>query len=197
MSKKEKKPPRYYNGIQIDSDEEEWVLMWLEELMERNLVERVERAVPFKLSDPIVNRYKETVQLKTKEKNIEKKQTILEGHEYTPEFMIKLTDKGERLLSHNLYIHIGGKLEKLFYGRSIIYIEVKPEWDQNNMERLFKINQKWVMEKYGEYVNLIKPIQLFEKTFVPEKYKKTATGKPRVIHIPVKSADEWIKTIEK
>lgn len=195
--KKDQKPQRTHNGIAIDSDEEWMMLMWAEEMIERGLLESVERAEPFLLSSAITNTYKETVELKTKTKEVEKKQKLLEEHVYTPEFKIIPTEEGYKKLVYNPMLQGGRKNTKLFIGDQMngIYIEIKPEWDQNNMERLFKINQKWVADKYGIIVNLIKPIQLYEKTFVPDKYLITSTGKKRTIHIPIRSIDQYIETL--
>lgn len=197
MSKKEIKPQRTHNGMPIDSDEEWMMLIWVEDMITAGYIERVERAELFLLSSAITNIYKETVELKTKTKTVEKKQKLLEEHVYTPEFKMMPTEEGYNKLVYNPILHGGRKNTKLFIGDQIngIYIEIKPEWDQNNMERLFKINQKWVADKYGIIVNLIKPIQLYEKTFTPAAYMQTPTGKKRVMHHTVKTINEWIKEL--
>jgi hypothetical protein len=136
--------------------------------------------------------------MKTKSKEVEKNQVLLEEHIYTPEFVVTWTQKGSELFVDSLVGSSTGKLNKPFiktYGYDTL-IEVKPEFDQNSMERLFKINQKWVWDKHEVYINLVKPLKLFEKTFVPKKYLLTATGKPRVIHIPIRSLEDYLKTIQ-
>ena len=50
------------------------------------------------------------------------------------------------------------------------------------MTRVFKNNQKFIWDKYKEYVNLIYVTELFEQTFTPKKYRLTPTGKPRKIN---------------
>lgn len=194
------KEQRYYNGIPIDSNEEAYTIMWLEELIQHGYIERIERAGTFTLSEPIVNEYTHKAVLKTKTKDVAKKQKILHGHVYTPEFKLYFTQKGITALVDLIEDETKGELTKLFIGhyeqgQIVAYVEIKPEYDQNNMERLFKINRAWMMDKYGIYINLIKPLQLFEKTFTPAKYLITSTGKKRVVHIEVRGFDEWERSI--
>ena len=195
---KAKKEQQYYNGIAIDSQEELMTVMYIEELMEHGYVQKLERAESIRLSERLENKYTQVVEMKTKSKEVEKNQVLLEEHIYTPEFVVTWTQKGSELFVDSLVGSSTGKLNKPFiktYGYDTL-IEVKPEFDQNSMERLFKINQKWVWDKHEVYINLVKPLKLFEKTFVPKKYLLTATGKPRVIHIPIRSLEDYLKTIQ-
>lgn len=204
MAKENKKEQRYHNSIPIDSDEEYFMLLWLEELMDAGFIDKIERAETFVLSERFVNEYEEVKELKTKSKTIQKEQILLEKHVYTPEFKITLSPMGVKLLSwrkftrnDGSYYPINSKFTKLFvehYGglEHEVYLEIKPEWDQNNMERLFKINRAWVYQKYGVFINLIKPLQLFEKTFTPKAYMTTTTGKKRVIHFETRTLDQYI-----
>jgi len=66
-------------------------------------------------------------------------------------------------------------------------------WDQNNMERLFKVNQKWMWQKHGVYVNLVKPQDLFQRTFTPKEYLRTPSGKPRKLNWKPKSLFDFLK----
>jgi len=197
---KEKKEPRYYHGMQIDSDEEQVMLQWLEELAMAGYISKIERADTFRLSEPLINSYIELKQLKKSVKNIDKEQKLLEGHVYTPEFKVTW----EKFNNAIVAFPNGGNRKRdeiLLSGMDrdnvVTYLEVKPEWDQNNMERLFKINQKWMWEKYQIYVNLVKPAQLMANTFTPDAYLLTATGKKRMIHWPVRSLQEWLNTLNK
>jgi len=195
---KAKKEQQYYNGIAVDSQEEIMTIMYIEELIEAGYVKKLERAESIRLSERLENKYTQVVEMKTKTKEVEKNQVLLEEHIYTPEFKITWSQAGSELFVDSL-VGSTGKLNKPFikvYGYDT-FIEVKPEFDQNSMERLFKINQKWVWDKHGVYINLVKPLKLFEKTFVPKKYLLTATGKPRVIHIPIRSLEDYLKTLDK
>ena len=73
------------------------------------------------------------------------------------------------------------------------WLEIKPKFDQNNMTRLFKINQKWVFDKHGLFVDLVIPETLFEKTFTPKDYLTTPTGKQRKLNYKPKSCQEWLQ----
>jgi hypothetical protein len=75
-----------------------------------------------------------------------------------------------------------------------VLIEIKPIFDQNNMTRLAIINQKWVMEKHGLFVNIVIPDKLFENTFTPKRYLRCdASSKERKLKFSnVKSLDEFL-----
>lgn len=176
----------------VDSDEEVMVIMWLEELAYAGYILKVERAGSFDLSDGLVNVYEETKELKTKTKTVEKRKSLLNAHIYTAEFVVTFSPEGVKKFVDNPMYRTIEKFSKLFIGTQFVYLEVKPEWDQNNMERLFKINQKWVWEKYETFVNLVKPGKLFEDTFTPKAWLTTPTGKKRVIHWNVRTLDEYL-----
>lgn len=164
--------------------------MWLHEVMEAGLIENITRAESYLLSEPVFEVYTEEKKLKTKTKIVNKKLEILRGHVYTPEFKFELTEKGEKLFKS--IVNPTG----LFFPKTPdsweVMIEVKPLYDQNNMTRLFKINQKWVYTVYNEFVNLIIPETLFKDTFVPKDYLTTPTGKQRKLNYKPKSCQEWL-----
>lgn len=164
-----------YQGILCDSFEEVYMLMYLFELQEKGLISDIERAPSFVLSQEVAEVYQEEVILKTKTKIVQKKKVLLKQHVYTPEFTVNI---------HGL---------DLFHHKdSKAYLEVKPVYDQNNMTRLFKINQKWMYQKFGIMVNLVTPEILFQQTFTPKKYLKTATGKQRKIKWKIKTIEDWL-----
>jgi hypothetical protein len=168
-----------YRGIMCDSWEEVYILMWLVELQERGLIESINRSPSFELSKKVTQDYTEEVQLKTKVKTVTKTVTILREHIYTPEFQVVWKVNKEIL----------------FHKNNVSYVEVKPVYDQNNMTRLFKINQKWMFVKHNILVNLLVPEKLFELTFTPKEYLKTKTGKKRKIKWKIKTFEEWINTV--
>lgn len=202
-----KKNKLSYRGIECDSQEEIYFLQWLQYFRDSGVIAPIERSKSFLLSEPLVE--KEIIQLKTKTKEIEK--TILHGHIYTPEFRIKTyqftgMERREHTQRDVLVAKLSSFLYKIFRDNieidcpieevgTYFYFEVKPSWDQNNMTRLFKINQKWTYSKYGIFVNLVKPIELFKQTFVPTEYLKTPTGKVKKINFKYKTFEEWIKTL--
>lgn len=191
-----KKEQRFHNGIPIDSDEEYMFLIWIEELIEEGYIEKICRAETYLLSEKLVNSYKQDIILKTKTKEVIKNQTLLDEHVYTPEFMIYWSNIENGLFVHRLRHTLTDKVIKSFIrksGEHTSCVEVKPEYDQNNMTRLFKLNQKWMWEKYKIFVNLIYPHKLFEQTFTPKLWLKTSSGKQRVIHWKIKTLEEYVR----
>jgi hypothetical protein len=168
-----------YRGIICDSYEEVYALYWLFELQDRGLIESINRSPSFELSRKVTQDYTEVIKLKTKTKIVSKSKTILREHIYTPEF--------EVVWKKDLGI--------MFCKNNVSYIEIKPLYDQNNMTRLFKINQKWMFAKHNILVNLLVPEKLFQETFTPKEYLKTATGKRRKIKWKIKTFEEWINTV--
>lgn len=182
-----------YLGIDFDSLEELAFLQWAQELKRAGYITSIERSESFLLCDAMTIGYAE--QLKTKSKPMQ--QTILHGHSYTPEFRIRWSDK-----ARDKFVEIIGgtkKFEKLFlgvpceFGGYETYIEIKPLWDQNNMERLFKVNQKWMWDKHHIFVNLVKCPELFPKTFTPTEYLTTPSGFKRKIKWKIRNLWTYLK----
>lgn len=175
-----------YRGIKYESLEEMAILQWLFELKGARYIKSIKRAPSFLLSDGLINHYAE--QLKTKSRPAQ--QTLLQGHSYTPEFIVEWEAKGIQK-----FVWSGkGKFEHLFIAdaASYTYIEVKPPFDRNNTERAFKLNQKWMWQKHGIFVNLVKTSQLFPRTFTPEEYKKTPNGGIRKLNWKAKSMNDYL-----
>jgi hypothetical protein len=188
----EKKLPIVWKGILFDSDEEMFFAMWLEELKEVGYVRQWKRAVDsISLTDGLKISYIKVTKLKTKTKHEEKEFTVLRPSEYTTDFDVTFTPEGIMRLVN--YITPAGSFEitRPFFSNERLrgLFEIKPGFDQNNMERLFKNNQKFIWDKYKIFVNLVEPIELFKKTFLPSeaapyfKYKvvpKKAKAKGKV-----------------
>jgi hypothetical protein len=161
-----------YKDVYFDSDEEVYMAMWLQELKEAGFVAQWK-----KVKDPIILTvgkkipYVKVTQLKTKVKKEQKEHILLNGSEYTPDFEIHWTHDGILKFLFGIYNEREEKSpkESLFFttGFNETIVEVKPSFDQQNMERLFKNNQKFIWDKHKIFVNLIEPIELFRKTFVP------------------------------
>jgi len=182
--------------MKLDSNEELYFSWYLYELKINGFIEYYKpHPESFKLSDPIVNSY--IKKLKTKDKN--ETEEVLKGHLYTTDFIIKWTEKARNLffkeLNNNSKIKESNYQQFLIASDSLIsYIEVKPIFDQNNMTRLAKINQKWVWEKHNIFINIVIPDKHFSKTFTPAKYMITnISGKSRKIRYkPIKTLKEFI-----
>ncbi len=183
--------------MNFDSKEELYFSWYLEELQEAGYIDNWAEAKTYQLGEKIVNTY--TEQLKTKTK--EKEQTILNGCEYTPDFQINWNEKAKNIFIDIWNIkHIKKNLDLLLAYETIdkidryTIIEIKPNFDQNNMTRLNGINRKWMYQKYGIFVNLVKVPDIFKDTFTPKKYLLTDTGKQnRIIHFKTRTLEEYIK----
>lgn len=196
-----------------DSKEEVYFLWYLKELINKGLVkDYIYQPKTFPLSEKAVSA--RAVQLKTKIKKTES--ALLPAHGYSADFFInwnisaryKLfachSEENSRLIGD--YPFIANKR-----GESSYYsvIEVKPSFDQNNMTRLFAINQKWVYSKYGIYVQKIIPhprkveksflpaSSLFLRSFVPKRFLLTdGGGQQRKIKYKYKLIDQYLSQIQ-
>jgi hypothetical protein len=181
-----------YKNIAYDSLEELAFLQWASELQKAGYIHSIQRSPSFLLSDSLSKDY--VIQKLTSSKPAI--QNLLQGHSYTPEFYIiwnKIAkDKFVWTMDDTC------KFEKLFVGDEMAngtyqtYIEIKPIWDQNNMERLFKLNQKWMWQKHSIFVNLIKCPELFSESFTPNEYRTTKTGRTRTIKWEIKTLSQFI-----
>lgn len=159
-----------YTGVKFDSDEEVFVAMWLEELKEAGYVKSWDKTLePIELTPGFKLIYDKTTILKTKTKTERKEHVLLRPSEYTPDFKVYWTLNGWLTFNSGIYSDVD--IKKTFFTRGGVahptYIEVKPSFDQNNMERLFRNNQKFVWYKHQIFVNLVEPVSLFKKTFLP------------------------------
>ena len=194
---KKKKEQLNYMGMDLDSLEELSFCFWCEELIEAGYISKVTRAKSYLLTDGIHNTYSYVKQLKTKSKPISSTQTILQGSSYNPDFHIYWTPKGIEKFCWQ--IGTNSKCDKLFINdlhfvlNGYTTVEIKPTFDQNGMERLFKNNQKFLYDKYMIFANLVKPQHLFEATFTPEKYHYTAkTKQKRKITFKTRTLKEYL-----
>lgn len=182
-----------YKGIEWESFEELAFLYWAYELKSQGYIRSIKRSESFLLCDSMVHDF--VVNLKTKSKPAS--ELILHGHSYTPEFIIEWDKKAmgkvfDLRISQGRHICpiLGDHAEFIGFHS---YVEIKPMFDQNNMERLFKVNQKWMWQKHGIFVNLIKPQELFQRTFTPSEYLRTPTGKPRKLNFKPRSLFDFLK----
>ena len=120
----------------------------------------------------------------------------MQGHVYSPDFSIAWAEKARKIFFNvcgsKVDLYKSPFITDIFYSH-ISIIEVKPVFDQNNMTRLFTINQKWMYQLHGVYVQKVVPVKLFEKTFTPKKYLLTdKSGKPRKLKYKPTSLEEFL-----
>lgn len=198
MAKKEKPS---YNGLEFDSVGEMHFYWWLEELKDNGYVSNIElQPTPFPLSEKVSMSF--TKHLKTKSQV--KQFTVMREHIYTADVLFWFTGKADGIF------HVGFNTEspdhtkqelsslKTYKDLGYCYVELKPSFDQNNMTRLAVLNQKWVMEKYGKFINIVIPEKLFEKTFTPIRYLSCDKSKKarKIKYDNVITLNEYLKNHE-
>lgn len=189
-TKKRKTKKGYYRDIYYESDQELWFLWWACELMDRDFIISISRADSYNLTGKINYKY-----TKATKKGIELKEKVLfNPHSYNPDYNIMWNNTAENIF----YWHVESDIrkDKMIIAQDYIprsIIEVKPDFDQHNMEREARINIKWVYKEYEDIISVVKPKKLFEETFTPMEYIITKTGKERKIKWKVKTVDDYIK----
>ncbi len=113
---------------------------------------------------------------------------LLQSVKYTPDFIITWHDKA---LEKFVYILNKEDVSALSKKRNPFiavidkhypndklktYIDVKGSFGQHGDAVKFPLLQKMMFSTHGIYVQKVVPKQLFEKTFVPERYKYTDGG---------------------
>lgn len=202
-----------YKGILVESESEIMVLDWLFELKDRGFIHSIERTRELIVSLGLENKYIKKTIMKTKVKEEPRSQIILSPHHYTPEFSVVWyadTPKGllwpisniglevfdSVLIGHHFPILIENPLDDTRRNGFLTYIEVKPDYDYQNMSRLFRINQKWMWESRKMFINLLEPKTLYKGTFTPLEYLKTRKKKTeREIKWKVRTVDEYLQSI--
>jgi hypothetical protein len=182
------------DGFTFDSREELEFYWWLKEAVEYKLIDFfLYHTDTFTLFDGI--------------KGIKGLKGGMRGHVYTPDFTIQ-TSRGSILLKSRILTPIWrGPLKEIETYDSLphvhlqlySYIDVKGEWGgQYGAAREFALNQKWVFEEYGIYVQKIIPKKLFAKTWVPKKATFTEkTGKPSIKYKGCRSIKKYLEEVTK
>lgn len=165
--------------MNYDSKEELYFSWYLDELVEAGYVARYEpQPESFLLADTVIYEYEK--HLKTKTKTLFK--TLLREHIYSPDFRVVWHKKVKGVFYDSIYGQVNLLSVPFFTVNSnISYIEIKPAFSLHNSQREFSINQKWMFQKHGFYVQKIiianKGNNLFAKTFTPAKYLYTEKTK--------------------
>lgn len=169
MFKKKKQKPAY-NGITFDSTEEIEFYQWCEEAKNAGLIlDFVYQPEKYILSN---KRVELTGEL------------ILNPHVYTADFQI--------YRSSGVFDSV---LKKSFIGSSVQFfmIDIKGFASLYDDGRTFKINQKWMYDKYGVYVNKVIPEEFFNETWVPVQARYTAkTKKEKKKYLKFRSINDFL-----
>lgn len=192
---KEPKVGKYLN-IEYESFCELSCLFFSEELIKTGFVDRVERSPSYLLCDPVQNTY--VVQLKKGSK--QETQTVSQGVSYTPDYDIYFTDKAlgvfcwelgsdKKWTKNLLVVQKVGNLYRAC-------CEVKPDFSRNSTTPKSVQSMKWLMQKQGIFVNLFRPNRMFEGLFVPDKYRRTERGTPRLLKFKTKTLQQYLNSIK-
>jgi len=173
-----------------ESNEERYFLWYLLDLYNSGYIKTIERGVSIELlpkvltTIPKLGKYGQKIKDKT--------MIVLGNKSYTPDYVVTWNDSAvmDEIVSFKL-LH-----RPFFIDKDLkTYFEVKPVHDGNGIsKREFKTTQKiayWVKEIY---IELVIPQEIFQKTFTPQRYLFTDSGRQkRKINWEVKNIKEWMK----
>jgi hypothetical protein len=180
----------------FDSQEELHFSWYLEHLKDHRYVNRWEKnETSYTLTPGLKHTYIKKMK-RVDDKELE--QAILNPSVYTPDFIIYWEPKaiGKFVVNPD---NTNNKINTPFIcdDELISVIEVKGEFDNNNMTRLATNNIKFLYHQYNVFVNLIKVPSIFNKTFTPDRYFMTnKTFKPRKIKYKnVRTLREFVNSL--
>jgi len=188
-----------YIGNEYESFCELSCLFFCEELMKDGYVEKVERSPSYLLCDPVQSTYAE--QLKRGSKQVT--QTVALGVTYTPDYDIYFTDKALGLFCWELgsdqkwdkSLLVAQRVGNGEHGSLLrACCEVKPDFQRASTTPKSVQSMKWLMQKRGVFVNLFRPNRMFEGLFVPDKYRITERGTPRVLKFKALNLQQYLKS---
>jgi hypothetical protein len=183
-----------YMGIPYESFCELSCIFFAEELIKAGYATSITRPPSYSLCDPIQHSY--AVQLKRGSK--QETQTISLGVTYTPDFTIHFTEKAVGKFIWVLGSNV--KYEKhllvaqpVATGGYFCIVEVKPDFSRNSTTPKSVQSMKWLYQRHGWFINLFRPNRVFEGLFVPEKYRLTERGTPRLLKFKARNLQEYLK----
>lgn len=152
--------------VMVDSREEMDMLAWLCEAKDLGLILDFEyQPAAIKLFDSVdfVN-------------SQGKKRSLFREHVYTPDFIVKFRPG----VSEQLDVQFKVPFDRMRQNEFKAYIDVKGGFMSNGSGRSFSINQKWIYQLTGIYVQKIVPKDFFRKCGCPvESFVTRKTGKSR------------------
>lgn len=195
----------------FDSQEELYFWWWASELLELGIITQIKyQPKSFELFNGADVKYLELMKTKTKQRSVK----LLGDHKYTADWLIFWNMNVHRYLfvghqevlndSFKNYPFVANYSEakKAFFS----VIDVKGTFNQNDAWRRFSIDQKWVFQTTGIYVQKIithpafpkgkmTPANaLFPNTFIPRRFQTTDKGKmKRKIKYPTIFSNEYLK----
>jgi len=183
---------------EFDSKEELYFSWYMEVLKSKGYIEQYGKIEDgYNLTEGLKREYLKPMK-KASPKLME--QVILNPSRYTPDFKILWNIKALGIFVSEINGGTNNKITTPFICQDLYSsIEVKANFDANNMSRLVINNIKFLYEKHKVFVNLIKVPAIFDKTFTPDRYFMTdETFKPRKLNYKnVRNIREFIQSIQK
>lgn len=166
----------------FDSGEEWQVFNWLQEAVAYGLVrDVVYQPKPFELA-PRAS-VEVLKQMKTKTKKVD--EFLFHPHKYTPDFSFSCAYG---------YFSCAFRAIRVGLYQPNVIIDVKGGFNRFGDPKQFSINQKWVWDKFGIYVEKVVPEKLFKKTWVPSVCRLTPKKRqPVKKYIGVPTIDEFLE----
>ena len=116
-----------------------------------------------------------------------KKRSLLQQHIYSPDFCIKFIPGAFPVLAKQFKV----PYDRMSQASSSIYLDIKGAFQRNGGDRSFSLNQKWVFQKTGIYVNKIVPVKFFEVWGCPQAcFLSKVLKKPRKMYIGFKTISQ-------
>jgi len=185
---------------EFDSKEELYFSWYLNQLRNQGYIDSWDKFEnvndPYPLTEGLVWDYVKPMK-RVEDKQLE--QVILAPSSYTPDFKIWWNPKARGIFVTDLNIGSTEKIATPFISQdSISIIETKGNHDNNNMTRLAINNIKFVYQKFGVFINMVKVPTIFKNTFTPDRYLLTdKTLKPRTLHYGPRTLSEFTNKIQK
>lgn len=183
---------------EFDSNEERYFSWYLKELLSAGIVIQWSyHPKPFILSERTVRVYNKILKTKITSKD----SVILNDHQYQADFLIHWNPEWKCKIFMNIHELDGYHKDFAFIANkssNFSVIDVKGSFAglHNNSAVTFPLDQKWVWQKYGIYVQKIVPDALFKETFTPARYLLTdQSGKARKIKFQVRTINKYIELI--
>ena len=135
-------------------------------------------------------------QLQTKVSKKESFPMLLGKHNYTPDFMVRFTDKAEDIFFNNFTnVKTQGIPFKLYKNFTSI-IEVKFESGKfQGSKGKTNLSRKWMLDKLDKYVEEIKYKELFYSSFTPKRFQTKDGSRMKLQHtFTMQNLDDYVKT---
>lgn len=180
----------------LDSPEEVHFYWYLQELKHLGIIKGFRTNVePFELSEKKERSYIDKIKTKSKTGV----QTLLREHSYKPDYVV-LWNEIYKDIFYSCYksdmklalIWRGEYVKRPFITNgNVSHIDIKGSYTLRNSDNaIFSVNRKWVMDRYGVYIDKITVPDVFIKTFTPNRY--LYTDKTQSIRTSMKWQDRTI-----